>query len=117
MNLATFMDRRAAAAENAPLFRVRCHRCLQPDFSCYCQWLEPFDPQIHFAILMHPIEQRRRIATGRMSHLSLPNSRLIVGHRLTENAELNALLADPAHHCVMLYPGRKSQNLTPMSAR
>jgi DTW domain-containing protein YfiP len=115
MNVATYLRRRAEALAHAPVLRLRCHHCLQPDFSCYCRWLKPFDPGLEFVILMHPIEQRRRIATGRMSHLNLRHSHLIVGHHLGENAQLNALLADPTRHCVMLYPGKKSTNLSTLS--
>jgi DTW domain-containing protein YfiP len=70
MNLETFRQKRLAAAQNQPVFRKICLTCRQPDFSCFCEWLRPFDPKIDFIILTHPIEQQRRIATGRMSHLS-----------------------------------------------
>lgn len=112
VTLEIYHQRRAEALKEQPAQRLRCSHCLQPPFSCYCKWLMPFDPQIHFAILMHPIEQRRRIATGRMSHLSLPNSRLIVGHNLSQNERLNELLDDPSYFCVMLYPGRRSVNIS-----
>lgn len=114
MNLELFHRLRRERLSLAPPIRERCARCLQPDFSCYCEWLKPFDPGIEFVILMHPKEQRRRIATGRMAHLSLPTSHLIVGHHLGDSAELNALLGDPARHCVMLYPGKRSLNLSKM---
>lgn len=68
-----------------------------------------------FVILIHPIEAHRRIATGRMSHLTLNNSHLIMGQDYTQNHQVNELLADSLRHCVMLYPGRESVNLTPMS--
>jgi len=115
MNIATFQRKRLEALESAPVYRQLCLTCMQPDFSCFCTWLKPFNCKIEFIILTHPIEFQRRIATGRMSHLSLKNSRLIVGHDYTKNKELNQLLADPGLHCVMLYPGRLASNLTPMS--
>jgi len=68
-----------------------------------------------FVILIHPIEVHRRIATGRMSHLVLQNSHLIMGQDYTENFQVNAILEDPRRHNVMLYPGRYSQNLTDLS--
>jgi DTW domain-containing protein len=92
--------------------RELCRTCLQPDFSCYCVWLKPFDPKIRFVILIHPIEVRRRIATGRMAHLSLKNSRFIHGHNYSDNEQVNEILVDPKLHCVILYPGRTSVNLT-----
>src|SRR4051812_27006509 len=70
MDLATFKKRRLEALANSPVYRTFCWDCRQPDFSCYCAWLKPFDPGIQFVILTHPVEYFRRIATGRMSHLS-----------------------------------------------
>lgn len=96
--------------------RLRCRNCLQPDFSCYCTWLAPFDPGMDFVILIHPKEFRRRIATGRMSHLMLRGSHLVCGHDFSHHRDLMPVLRDPARHCVMLYPGRQARNLTLMSA-
>lgn len=115
MNLATFKQKRLEALSSLPVFRQICGHCRQPDFSCFCRWLKPFDPNIDFIILTHPIEHQRRIATGRMSHLSLKNSQMIVGHNYTGNQALDRVLQDSNRHCVMLYPGRLSQNLTPLS--
>ena len=91
--------------------RERCPVCLQPDFSCYCAWLEPFACEVEFVILTHPLETRRRIATGRMSHLTLRGSHLIRGHDYTHNERLNGLLAREDVHSVMLYPGRGARDL------
>ena len=66
-------------------------------------------------ILTHPIEVRRRIATGRMSHLCLQNSELIVGHDYSRNHKVNAILADDSYHSVILYPGRQSLNISSWS--
>jgi DTW domain-containing protein YfiP len=114
MDVATYHRRRREAYAAQPVFRRICGTCRQPDFSCFCAWLKPFDPGIKFVILSHPIEAFRRIATGRMSHLSLRDSQLIVGQDYTFNPELNALLEDTSLHCVMLYPGRLSRNLSTM---
>lgn len=115
MDVQRYRDRRAQFLSEEPLFRNLCHTCIQPDFSCYCAWLQPIDPKIQFVILTHPIEVRRRIATGRMSFLSLKDAKLISGHDYTHNAELNRILHDPSLQCVMLYPGRFSTNLSEMS--
>lgn len=101
-------------------FRLRCTHCLQPEFSCFCEWLRPFDPGIDFVILIHPIEiKRRRLTTGRMAHLTLLGSHLIMGQVYTHDDRVNALLADPTRNCVMLYPGKRSANLSimPIEAR
>lgn len=54
---------------------------------------------------MHPIERRRRIATGRMSFLSLIDSELIVGQEFSENSQLEAILKNPGYNCIVLCPG------------
>ncbi len=112
MNLQSYLDRKNELLKTAKKFRDLCVACLQPEFSCYCQHIQSFDPKIKFAILIHPIEVRRRIATGRMSHLSLKNSELIMGQNYTQNDEVNRLLASEEYDPVVLYPGRSSLNLT-----
>ena len=86
---------------------------MQPDFGCYCEFVQKFDSRIKFVILIHPIEVKRRIATGRMSHLVLKNSELIKGQDYSQNDRVNELLNDPQNQCLILYPGRFSQNVTP----
>lgn len=115
MKLQDFLAQRQLRAASAPRFRQLCEQCLQPDFSCYCNSIEAFDPGIQFVILIHPIELRRRIATGRMSHLSLQNSKLIMGQDYSQNAQVNALVQDPTLQPLILYPGPQSTNLTPLS--
>jgi DTW domain-containing protein YfiP len=61
---------------------------------------------------MHPIERRRRIATGRMSYLSLHDSELIVGQDFADNPKLNALLGNPEFNCLVLCPGVNATDLT-----
>lgn len=94
------------------LYRKLCLRCLRPSKLCYCKFLNPFDPLIKFVILIHPIERKRRIATGRMSHLSLLNSHLIDGESFGEDKRVNTLLHLPNHKPVILYPGENSINLS-----
>lgn len=112
MNLQQFLEQRRKREEEQPRFRQMCVTCYQPVFSCFCRTIKPFDPGMEFAILNHPIEMRRRIATGRMSHLCLKNSHLIVGHDYSLNDRVNDLIDDPTKHCVTLYPGPQSINLS-----
>ena len=65
--------------------------------------------------MIHPVEAKRRIATGRMSHLSLENSYLIKGQDYTTNEVVNQRLQDSSCHSVILYPGQNSQNLTTLN--
>lgn len=98
--------------QELPQYRNLCVTCLQPDFSCYCQFVQKVNPNIKFVILIHPIEFRRRIATGRMAHLSLENSLLVMGQDYTNNKQINQIICDPDTQSVILYPGQKSLNLT-----
>ncbi len=116
MNIETYRQRHEALRYQATLYRHRCFTCLQPEFACYCQWIKQLDPKIEFVILTHPIEiKRRRIATGRMAHMSLQHSHFVMGSLFCDDARVNAILADVNRHCVMLYPGRRSANLSEMS--
>jgi DTW domain-containing protein YfiP len=84
--------------------------------TCFCSHVQRFDSKIDFVILIHPIEMRRRIATGRMSHLCLANSYILRGHDYTHHETVNELLADGERHCVLLYPGAQSLNLTTLDS-
>ncbi|WP_291516014.1 tRNA-uridine aminocarboxypropyltransferase [Bdellovibrio sp. ArHS] len=114
MNLKDYLALKERLAATAPTHRELCTACIQPRFSCYCRHIERFHPNIDFVILIHPIEVRRRIATGRMSHLCLEGSYLIRGQNYTEVPEVNQILADPDRQCMILYPGKTSTNLTPL---
>ena len=115
MNVAQYKLNQAQRLAEQPKYRVICEACDQPDFCCYCSQITAFDPQISFVVLIHPIEVKRRIATGRMSHLSLKNSYLIEGQDYSLNTKVNALLEDEDYHSVVLYPGVASQNLSTLS--
>lgn len=114
MNLAEYKIKRANLILESPKYRTICSTCAQPDFGCYCSHVHNFDSKISFVILIHPIEVKRRIATGRMSHLCLKNSHLIKGQNYTEDSLVNELIQDPEYHSVMLYPGVNSKNLSLM---
>lgn len=112
MNLQEYQQKKELLAANLPKFRTICLKCNQPEFGCYCKKIKSFDPQISFVILIHPIEVKRRIATGRMSHLCLQNSYLIEGQDYSQNTLVQSLIDDPNYHSVILYPGKISTNLT-----
>ena len=55
---------------------------------------------------MHPKEAKhQRTGTGRLSHLTLTDSEILVGLDFTKNERLLQLLSDPKYFPVMLYPG------------
>lgn len=115
MTLKEYLQRKTELAENQWSHREICWTCRQPNFSCYCHWVKPVDVQIKFVILIHPIEVKRRIASGRMAHMCLQNSHLIEGHDYSNNQEINDLLRDPNYFPMVLYPGSKSKNLSNMT--
>jgi DTW domain-containing protein YfiP len=112
MNLAEWRIKRGLREQfREAKARGYCPRCLRPPLTCYCGSLKPFDPKIQFVILIHGREAQKRIATGRMAHLSLENSLLISGYDYSGNSKVNALLEDPGNHCMVLYPGEGSLDL------
>lgn len=116
MNLENYLLRKEMLRQQLPHYRTLCDVCTQPHFSCYCHLIQPCDLDVNFVILIHPIEVKRRIATGRMSHLSLKGSFLIKGQNYTSDVLVNNLIADKDYHSVILYPGRFSQNLSLMTS-
>ena len=112
MNIGDYRLKKAELLTQAPKYRVMCSICAQPNFGCFCSHVKPFDPNINFVILIHPIEFKRRIATGRMSHLTLQGSFLVKGQDYSDDVIVNHLVADPEYHSVILYPGLQSKNLS-----
>lgn len=80
--------------------RQICPTCQRPLKFCYCSALVHIANRINVLIIQHPLEQKHPFNTGRMAHLCLDNSELVVAESLSE-AELARLLA-PAS--VLLYP-------------
>jgi DTW domain-containing protein len=115
MNIEMYRKQKQKNLESQPIYRKLCAQCTQPEFSCYCSDIKTFDPIINFVILIHPIEVKRRIATGRMSHLCLQNSYLIKGQDYSTHNEVQNLIDDSQFHSVILYPGQQSTNITSLS--
>ncbi len=94
--------------------RDLCHRCLKPRVTCYCGDVVSFRTRedLQMVILQHPLERKKTISTARMAHLCIENSRIISGNQFDGYAEVERLLSDPNHDCVILYPGLNSVNLS-----
>ncbi|MBB5210495.1 tRNA-uridine aminocarboxypropyltransferase [Microbulbifer hydrolyticus] len=80
--------------------RELCPTCQRPLKVCYCSALVHIANRIEVLIIQHPLEQRHPFNTGRMAHLCLKNSELVVAERLPDT-ELAALLKPGA---ALLYP-------------
>ena len=112
MDVASYLQKKQNEAPQFRADRETCADCWQPQFSCYCHAIEKFDAKIEFIILIHPIEARRRVATGRMSYLNLANAHILRGSEFAGDAKLNALLAEPGYRNILLSPGTEATNLT-----
>ena len=98
---------------NQKVYREKCYRCFRPLSNCYCQHIKPFQTNIHFVILMHPKEARRqKTGTGRLTHLALQNSEIIVDVNFTNNKRINEIIGAPNQFSAILYPGAKAQEIS-----
>jgi len=92
--------------------REKCYRCYRPVTSCMCCHVKPIATQAKFVILMHPKEfKKTKNGTGRLTHLSLPNSELYIDVDFSEHSAINALIDNRDNLCYVLYPGEKRINL------
>lgn len=85
--------------------RPTCNNCRKAISTCYCHRLKPFLSPVDFVILQHPKEARNTVATARMAHLSIINSKLIAGLDFSKNSQVNALISDQTKRNFVLYPG------------
>ncbi|MBT4790762.1 MAG: DTW domain-containing protein [Halobacteriovoraceae bacterium] len=89
--------------------RTVCKKCLRPSPACFCAHLSPFKTETKFCFLMHPLEAKpSQIGTGRMSHIALINSHLIIDTDFDQNQEFLKLLKLQEYNPYLLYPGDKS---------
>lgn len=115
MDVQQYLELQNKNSNESLKFRELCIDCFQSKSACYCSYIKKFDAHIDFIILIHPSEIRRRIATGRMSHLILENSQLIEGDDYSNNKVVNDLIEDLNRSCVILYPGKNANNITLMT--
>ncbi|WP_066964222.1 tRNA-uridine aminocarboxypropyltransferase [Microbulbifer sp. Q7] len=80
--------------------REICPTCQRPLKVCYCSALVRIPNRIQVLIIQHPQEQKHPFNTGRMAHLCLDHSNLVVAESLSD-AALAELLKP---HSALLYP-------------
>ena len=86
---------------------------MRPNSSCMCKYTSPVKTNTKFVILMHPMEHRKiKNGSGRLTHLQLTNSEIIVDIDFTKNKKINEILDDKDNDCFILYPGRDSINMS-----
>ncbi len=99
--------------KNETSHRQVCYRCFRPAGICLCSDIKAFDTHTRFVILMHPKEARKvKLGTGRLTHLCLKNSEILMGVDFTEDQRINCLLKDPFYYPVLLYPGEGSVDIS-----
>ncbi len=91
--------------------RSMCWKCYRPASGCFCSHLDTVDSQTRIIILAHPKEDRRKMSTGRMTHLSLPNSIYIIDESFDSNPNLLKSLSDDSYESFLLFPGENAQEI------
>ncbi len=90
-----------------------CYRCFWPKPLCWCPSIVPMPTRTKFVFLMHPKEfKQEKAATGRLTHLCLPNSEIHMGLGFDDHEAVQALIHDPRHAPFLLYPGKEAINLS-----
>lgn len=81
--------------------RATCGTCLRAQAGCICQFVKVVAHPVEVVILQHPLEVANAKNSARLLHLSLPNSRLVVGE-VFDPLLLHSLLSDK--YAILLYP-------------
>ncbi len=91
--------------------REKCYKCYRPKSSCMCKYIEAFDTNTKFVILMHPKEFKKvKNNTGFFTHLTLKNSEVFIGIDFSEHKRINEIIR--THQSFILYPSADAINLT-----
>jgi DTW domain-containing protein YfiP len=83
--------------------RRTCTRCLRPQATCLCAWLQPTAHRTEVLVLQHPQEQRQAKNSVALLRLSLARCEVVVGEAFSAEA-LAALLHRPGLQTRLLYP-------------
>jgi len=91
--------------------REKCYKCYRPTSSCMCEYIEAFDTDTKFVILMHPKEFKKvKNNTGHFTRQSLKNSELFVGVDFSNHRRINEIIS--SHQSFILFPSSDAINLT-----
>ncbi len=98
--------------------RDTCWQCYRIRSLCLCSGISTFQIEPIIALLVHPKEYQRTVGTARVVKLSIQNCRTWTGYGsdFDSNPEFLALINNPNMHCVILYPGTDSLNLSDANA-
>jgi DTW domain-containing protein YfiP len=100
------------------MHRESCHHCFRMKSLCLCDSIQIFEIEPLIVLLVHPREFMKTVGTVRVVKLSLSGSLMLRGHGkdFDHDPTIAALIANPNHHSVILFPGNESLNLTSASA-
>ena len=91
--------------------REKCYKCYRPKSSCMCKYIEPFETNTKFVILMHPKEFKKvKNNTGFFTHLTLKNSELFIGIDFNDHKRINEIMA--SHESFILYPSEDAIDIS-----
>ena len=107
------MERRSFQRRYQGRPRCWCRACRRPEVTCLCSSITRLATRSRFVLLTHPLEYRKvKIGTGRITHLSLPNSEVHVGVDFSEHQRINELIDNGRTESFLLYPDQDSLNLS-----
>ncbi len=115
MNKQAYLAQKAIRLAQAPAYKRQntCYKCFWLTENCRCPLISPFDTDTRFVLLMHIKEAKQeKLGTGRICHATLKNSEIRVGIDFSHDERVNALIADPENYCLVMYPGKKSLNIS-----
>jgi DTW domain-containing protein YfiP len=97
--------------------REWCHHCFRMKALCLCGVIQTFEIEPLVVLLVHPREFMKTVGTVRMVKLSIPGSVMLRGHGKDFDSDpaVAALISNPHHHSMILFPGNDSLNLTSAS--
>jgi DTW domain-containing protein len=95
--------------------RATCAVCERPQAACICAAVAPVGSAVELLILMHPLEVGQAKNSGRLLHLCVPGSRIVVGESFDAPA-LDELLHGDGRQPVLLYPAAPDAPATPALA-
>lgn len=111
MNKEQYIKRKTQLKDNRKE-RDTCYKCYRPVKACFCQEILPFQTNSKIVLLMHPLESKKsHIGTGRMAHVALKNSEIIIDKDFDDNPRFIQLLDSEEYFPVLLYPGPESLNI------
>ncbi|NMP16752.1 tRNA-uridine aminocarboxypropyltransferase [Thalassotalea sp. Y01] len=95
--------------------RQYCTRCERPLVTCICKFVQTIDNHVQVWFLQHPKEQHHSKGSAKLAHLSLRNSRILIGEDFSDCDALNQAIQDDQVNVRLLYPSNDAELARPIS--